>query len=210
MANGYTLSRVPGRGLSNIWTITKNGETKRACVRTTRDRWIAFPPLEQGAKWKTLDEVQLVIVAAVDSKEKPKNIEVYLLPADEVRRRFNAAYAARVGADHVVRENYGMWVGLDPDPRENTPGYVGSGIIAQYPRVAVYSVESLLADEAAEPASDAEEIEVFDGVQERAEEPGEPERALTIAGVMARAREQLAEIAGVRVEAVKLDLKIEY
>jgi hypothetical protein len=43
---------------------------------------------------------------------------------------------------------------------------------------------------------------------ERAEAP-EP-RFTTIAQVMAWAREQVADIAGVRLEAVKLDLKLEY
>src|SRR5215469_12237341 len=42
--NGYALSRLPGRGLSNVWHISKNGDSKVASIRTTRDRWIAFPP----------------------------------------------------------------------------------------------------------------------------------------------------------------------
>jgi hypothetical protein len=157
--------------------------------------------------------VQVVIVAAVDSKENPEKIEVYVFPADEVRRRFDAAYTARTGAGHTVREDFGMWVLLDPDSRANTPGhspgYVGSGIIAQHPRVAMYSIESLLADERAEPDTDTQpqQVEVLRGVEAR---PEEPQRPLTIAGVMAWARERVAEIAGVRVEAVKLDLKLEY
>ena len=94
-AQGYSMERVPGRGLSNIWNVTKDGETKVASIRTTRDRWIAFPPLEGGTKWKTLDDVDTVIVATVDSKEEPENIEVYIFPSDDVRKRFDAAYAAR-------------------------------------------------------------------------------------------------------------------
>ena len=43
--------------------------------------------------------------------------------------------------------------------------------------------------------------------EERAEEALRP---ATIAEVMAWARERVAEIAGVRIEAVKLDLKLEY
>ena len=39
-----------------------------ASVRTTRDRWIAFPPLDGGTRWKTLDDVELVLVAAVDEE----------------------------------------------------------------------------------------------------------------------------------------------
>jgi hypothetical protein len=49
---GYALKRQPGRGLSNTWEVTKDGEAKIASVRTTRDRWIAFPPLDGGPAGK--------------------------------------------------------------------------------------------------------------------------------------------------------------
>src|SRR5690242_18103236 len=74
---GYTLKRQPGRGLSNTYEVTKNGKTKIASVRTTRDRWIAFPPLDKGTRWKTLDDVDLVLVSAVDNRENPQNVDVY-------------------------------------------------------------------------------------------------------------------------------------
>src|SRR5580658_2824944 len=76
---GYTMSRLPGRGLSNVWQVQKNGKAQIAAIRTTRDRHIAFPPLEGGKKWKTLDDVDLVIVAATDSKHDPKKVAVYIL-----------------------------------------------------------------------------------------------------------------------------------
>ncbi|MFZ1962569.1 MAG: hypothetical protein WAU78_03725 [Roseiarcus sp.] len=208
-SQGYALERLPGRGLSNIWTITKDGKKQRAAIRTTRDRWIAFPPLAKGTKWKTLDEVDVVIVASVDSKEDPENIEVFIFPADEVRKRFDAAYAARKQTGHVIRENFGMWVALDYPKRtpRDAPIAVGSGIADKHKRIAVYSIEKLLAENAdslAAASEDAEEAEAL----ERAE-ASEP-RFTTIAQVMAWTREQIAEIAGVRVEAVKLDLRVEY
>lgn len=143
-AQGYVLDRVPGRGLSNIWTITKNGKSQKACIRTTRDRWFAFPPLDGGKKWKTLNEVDVVIVAAVDSRDDPENVEVYIFPATEVRKRFDAAYAARTNAGQTVRINFGMWVGLDQDAR-NIPASVGSGIIDTFKAVAVFPIVDLLA-----------------------------------------------------------------
>src|SRR5687768_16634384 len=91
-AQGYSLSRQPGRGLSNIWNADRDGTTHSISIRTTRDRSIAFPPLKQGTKWKTLDDVDLVAVSSVDTKENPKNVEVYIFPAAEVQKRFNAAY----------------------------------------------------------------------------------------------------------------------
>ncbi len=68
---GYKLTRVPGRGLSNIWSMEKGGKTQMAAIRTTRDRWIAFPPLNGGTEWKTLDDVKLVVVAAVELEREP-------------------------------------------------------------------------------------------------------------------------------------------
>jgi hypothetical protein len=205
-AQGYELERVPGRGLSNIWKISKDGKTQLAAIRTTRDRWIAFGRLAKEAKWKTLNDVDTVIVASVDSKEEPENVEVFIFPADEVRKRFDASYAARVNAGIVMRNEFAIWVNLDLDKR-NVPVAVGSGIIEKYKPVAIFSIEKLLAENAvrlATPSEDTDEAEAL----ERAEAP-EP-RFTTIAQVMTWAREQVADIAGVRVEAVKLDLKLEY
>src|SRR5437764_14728201 len=63
-AKGFKLTRVPGRGRSNVWKIERQGKTQRASIRTTKDRCFAFPPLKRGTKWKTLDDVDVVIVAA--------------------------------------------------------------------------------------------------------------------------------------------------
>ena len=200
---GYALKRVPGRGLSNIWSMEKDGKKHLASIRTTRDRWIAFPPLNGGAKWKTLDEVELVVVAAVDSKEEPENIEVYIFPADEIRKRFNAAYAARIEAGHAIRDNFGMWVGLDPDLRR-VASSVGSGIVEHHIRVAMYSIDALLSAKLGPPPYGEDGA----AIDQKAE--CELTCPTTIAEVMAWAREHVAEIAGVPVDAVKLDLKVEY
>lgn len=209
---GYHPKKVPGRGLSNVWLLERDGKTQSASIRTTRDRWIAFPPLEGGSRWKTLDDVDLVVVAAVDSKENPRNIEVYVFPAQEVRQRFNAAYASRREAKQVMRDDFGMWVGLDRDVRE-LPASVGSGIVEQHAPVAVYAINDLVSEvgkrpsaptrtsstPTAAPASTVIEVDETD-----------VPRANTISDVMAWARRRISEIAGVRVETVKLDLKIEY
>ena len=196
---GYTMQRVAGRGLSNIWNIEKDGESQVASIRTTQDRWFAFPPLKDGAAWKTLDDVEAVIVAAVDDREDPENAEVYMFPADEVRKRFDAAYVARTEAGRSVKDNFGMWVALDLDKR-GLPVSVGSGIIEQYKSLAVYPIEDLLVDEA--DYSD-DDIALID-------EAVESSQFRTIAEVMAWARERVADLAGVDVETVKLDLKMEY
>lgn len=200
-AQGFELERVPGRGLSNVWNLKRDGAVQPASIRTTRDRWFAFPPLANGNRWKTLDEVDLVVVAAVDSKDSPKNIEVYIFPAEEVRKRFKSAHKARSEAGLAVRDDFGMWVGLDADVR-GIPASVGSGIVDQHPPVAVYPIETLLSGNekptgiGAMPASAARQSITPD--------------TTTIADVLSRARQQIADIAAVRVEAVRLDLKIEY
>lgn len=202
-AQGHSMERVPGRGLSNIWNVTKDGETKVASIRTTRDRWFAFPPLEGGTKWKTLDDVDTVIVATVDSKDEPENIEVYIFPADEVRKRFDEAYAARQKNGQSVKDNFGMWIGLDQDKR-GIASSVGSGIIDHYECVATYAISDLLDETQAESA-----IGDADANQE-AVEASDLDEPSTIAEVISFARDHIARLAGVPHDSVKLDLKIEY
>jgi hypothetical protein len=200
---GFELEKQPGRGLSNIWTLRRNGTSQSASIRTTRDRWFAFPPLDGGKRWKTLDDVDAVVVAAVDSKERPLNVEVYLFPAKEVRQRFDAAYAARRDAGLIVRDNFGMWVALDRDER-GVPASIGSGIADEHKPIAVYSVRNLVDGNtkgANDIPSDAASLEIAGS---------RVSRVTTIGEVMSWARQRISEIAGVRIEAVRVDLKIEY
>ena len=199
---GYEIiTRQPGRGLSNVWDLKKGGKTQAASFRTTRDRWIAFPPLEGGKKWKTLDDVELVVVATVDSKENPKNAQVYVLPASDVRDRFVASRAARIKNGHTVRDDFGMWVNLDADHRD-TASAVGSGIVQKYSPVATYVLDVLF--------QEMTSVHSDDGDTAITEPDDEKAQLVTISDVMTWARERVADIAGVRVEAVKLDLKVEY
>jgi hypothetical protein len=196
--SGFKLVRKPGRGLSNTWELTKGGKTRVASVRTTRDRWIAFPPLNGGKNWKTLDDVDLVLVSAVDDRLNPQNVDVYLFPADEVTKRFDRSYAARIAAGHTIRDDYGMWVMLDKgDP--SVPGQVGSGLAADYPAIARFSLDEL-------QASSAEAAREVDSVVPDAADQIEP---ATVGEVLAWARNRIASLSGVSTDAIKLDLKIE-
>lgn len=200
--NGYALKRQPGRGLSNTWEVAKDGETKIASVRTTRDRWIAFPPLEEGKRWKTLDDVDLVLVAAVDDNKNPQNVDVYLFPADVVRDRFNASYAARLENGHTVRDNYGMWVMLDAGDTQ-VPSQVGAGLAAEYPAIARFTIDELEADAVVtETATEASAMESDDT-------DGTTPAFVTVAEVLASARTEIARLTGMSPSAIKLDLKIE-
>lgn len=195
---GYELERVPGRGLSNIWTMSKDGQSEIASIRTTQDRWFAFPPLNNGENWKTLDDVDTVVVAAVDDRDNPRNVEVYVFPADEVRNRFNAAYSARIEAGQTVRNNFGMWVALDVDDR-GIAASIGSGIREQFPPVAIYPVEGL-----------GDNANPRDSMAKHEAEPVGDDPRLTIGDILSRARSDIAATAGVEVDAVNLDLKIAY
>lgn len=189
------LKRIPGRGKSNVWEIEEGSQVKRVAVRTTQDRWFAFPPMENGTKWKTLSDVDIVIVASVDDREDPKRVEVYRFDADEVRERFDESYAARTEVGQRHPDGYGMWVALDKD-RRGLPASVGSGIAAEHPPIATYPLDQ----------GGAEEPVAADEKGEDAVPGPEPE---TIATVMSFARARIAELSGVPEEAVKLDCRIE-
>jgi hypothetical protein len=199
---GYTMTRVPGRGLSNVWTIEKDGKKETASIRTTRDRWIAFPPLAGGTKWKTLDDVTTVIVASVDDRLDPQAVEVYKFDAKEVRKSFADSYAARIGAGHKVDDNFGMWVALDEDTR-GMPASIGAGLAVKHPPIETHKMIDLIDDVTVVQAGAAEGAPAT-------EELGEPVQLVTIAEVMTWARGRVAELAGVTIDAVKLELKVEY
>ncbi len=202
---GYELERQPGRGLSNTYRVTKDGKDKIASVRTTRDRWIAFPPLDGGTRWKTLDDVELVLVAAVDDHQNPQNVDVYLFPADEVRKRFDASYAARVANGHTVRNDYGMWVKLDAgDPAVVTQ--TGAGLAEDYPRIARFTIDEL---EAGAGVTLATKEMVEEGPAVPPEEESEGVPALnTVGDVLTFAREKIATLTGLPADTIKLDLKM--
>lgn len=202
---GYALKKQPGRGLSNTYELTKDGKTQTASIRTTRDRWIAFPPLDDGKRWKTLDDVDLVLVAAVDNRLNPQNVEVYLFPADEVRKRFDASYAARIANDHRVRNNYGMWVLLDKGD-DAVISQVGHGLAEEYPRIANFSIDELegvvakdVRKMASEAALDPEEVVPVTDAGPALN---------TVADVLTFARQKIATLTGMPTETIKLDLKM--
>lgn len=197
---GLAPKRVPGRGRANIWEIGEDGRHKRVSIRTTRDRWIAFPPLEKGTKWKTLDDVDVVVVAAVDDRDDPRNVEVYRFDAAEVRRRFDASYAARIDAGQTVRDDFGMWLNLDEDDR-GLAASVGAGLATVHPPITTFPLEGLTAEIPAEPAAVPEDRDTAGTPATR-----EPQ---TIADVMDWARKRIATLSGVCVDAVKLDCRIE-
>jgi hypothetical protein len=201
-AAGYSMKRLPGRGLSNTYEMTKDGVSKTASVRTTRDRYIAFPPLDQGKRWKTLSHADLVLVSAVDDPLNPQNVDVFLFPGDEVRKRFDANYAVRIENGHTVRDNFGMWVMIDKGD-DTIPSQVGHSLAADYPAIARFTIDEL------EAAIELETQQMAAGANPELDDviPGLPVLN-TVADVLAFAREKIATLTGMPVDAIKLDLKM--
>lgn len=197
---GYAYKRRPGRGLSNTYELTKGNVTKIACVRTTKDRAIAFVPQEGGKRWKTLSESDLVLVSAIDSREEPRFIAVHLFDAREVTQRFDTSHKVRIKNGHKVEDDYGMWVPLDKAD-DTVPSQAGHGLAADFPPIANYNIDDLLEDCNAGEALAEEVVHTADAA-----------RAFdlkTVAEVLNFSREKIADLTGVPIEGIKLDLKME-
>jgi len=201
--NGLELKRRPGRGLSNVYETTKNGSTHAVSIRTTRDRWMAFPPMNNGTRYKTLDDVDQVLVAAVDDQHNPQNVDIYLFPANEVRRRFDVAYAARIANGNTVRNDYGMWVKLDPADSDSV-GQIGAGIAVDYPRIARFTIDELEFGTAPEATKLLDE----DNAIPESEEIDRMVDFSNVADVLSFARARIAELTGIAADTIRLELRM--
>ena len=187
--------------------MTRDGKTRLASVRTTRDRAIAFPPLEGGKKWKTLSAADLVLVSAVDDRFNPQNVDVHLFPGNEVRKRFDASYAARIAARHIVKDNWGMWITLDKGD-DQVPSQVGHSLAIDYPRIARFTIDELEAELDPEIRKMADEAPLVEEEVSAPEAVVEGRRLGTVAEVLAFARKKIANLTGMPAETIKLDLKM--
>lgn len=143
----------------------------------------------------------MVLVSTVDAPEEPQNVSVHLMPADEVRRRLDASYAARIAQGHTVRNNFGMWVMLDKGD-ERTPTQVGHSLAVDYPAIAEYSLDELEAE-----LDIAEGPSAADLDDETDESVGIP-ALQTVSDVLEFARERIAKLTGLPAATIKLDLKM--
>jgi hypothetical protein len=134
---GWTVAREPG-GKSSVRRITKGRVTKTVSIRTTQDRHIAFPRNDDDSGWSTLSEVDAVLAVSVDDRESPKFGLVHLIDAEEMRERFDRAYAARSAAGHTMPLGRGIWLSLYvAEPKtDSPPGLVGAGAGLDHPPIA--------------------------------------------------------------------------
>ena len=192
---GYKLKKKPGRGPLQVYWATRDGKTLLVSIRTTKNRRFAFPPLKGG--WKTLDDVDLVVVSSVDDTDDPQNAEVYLFSSQAVREKLNAEYAVRTGDGYIITEEVGLWICLDPIA-EDYPGSAGSGLADDDSRIAVFPLSG------GEVSSSKEDSSLQSG-----QESDPIHRKGRIADILFDTRKDIANIAGVDVESVKLELSIE-
>ena len=133
---GWKVERVQGSGKSSVRRITKGAERKTVSIRTTQDTWIAFPRIENDKAWRTLDEVDAVVPVSVDDPHNPKFAKVHLIDGDEMRDRFNRAYAARKKAGHTIPIGRGVWVSLYLPEARDPVSHVGAGAGLKFPPIA--------------------------------------------------------------------------
>jgi len=181
-------------GKASVRRISKDGDSKLVSIRTTQDQWIAFPPKPEQDGWITLDDVDVVVAVSVDANDPPREALVHWLPADEMRKRFDAALEARVAAKRVQPDRRGIWIPLyerEADNRENV-SYIGGGAGLDYPAIARVPIDG---GDGAPPRAAANGVD--DG-------EGNDEDALTIA----EAKRRLSRTLGVPESSIKIIVEV--
>ena len=123
---GWKIVKPGGFGKARIYRITKGSESKLVAIRTTQDAWIAFPRTADNTKWATLSAVDAVVVASVDPDD-PRFARIHMIDANEMRSRFDRAYAARLAAGYTIPRERGIWISLYDDETSNPVTLVGAG-----------------------------------------------------------------------------------
>jgi len=151
---GWTVERIAGSGKASVRRITKGKLAKVVSIRTTQDQWIAFPRTPDDNAWATLQDVDCVVASSVDDYDNPQFAQVHKIPGDEMRRRFDKAYAARKKANHVVPVGRGVWLSLYEKEANEPVSYVGGGIGLAYPAIARVPLSDMSGDSTSQATAD--------------------------------------------------------
>jgi hypothetical protein len=187
---GWTIERIAGSGKSSVRRITNGKLTEIVSIRTTQDRWIAFPRTPDDNAWATLQDVDCVVASSVDDYDNPRFAQVHKIPGDEMRRRFDKAYAARKKANHVVPVGRGVWLSLYEKEATEPVSYVGGGIGLAYPAIARVPLSDMSGDSTSKATG------------EDLRDDGTAEAPLTIA----EAKRRLARSLGVNESDIKITI----
>ena len=132
---GWKVERIPREGKSSVRRITKGNIAKKVSIRTTQDRWIAFPRNKKNDAWATLRDVDFVVASSVDDIDNPRFAQVHLIEGDDMRGRFDRAYAARKQAGHALPDGRGVWVSLYDTESNDPVTHVGAGAGLAFPAI---------------------------------------------------------------------------
>jgi len=139
--NGWAVERVQGSGKSSVRKITKAGKSLIVSIRTTQDTWIAFPRKKDDSDWVTLSDVDAVVAVSVDDAREPRFAKVHIIGGDDMRERFNRAYAARKQAGHSIHVGQGVWIALYLADANEPKAHVGAGAGLKHPAIATIPLE---------------------------------------------------------------------
>lgn len=192
---GWKVERVQGSGKSSVRRITKGAESKIVSIRTSQDTWIAFPRVAGDKGWRTLDEVGAVVPVSVDDRHNPKFAKVHLIDGDEMRDRFDRAYAARKKAGHTIPIGRGVWVSLYLPEAQDPVNRIGAGAGLKFPPIATVPLTPELIA-AMEETSGAGEVEAYAAADDE-------EAPLSIA----EAKRRLAKTLGVDAANIKITVE---
>ena len=133
---GWTPERIARSGKSSVRRITNGKITKTVSIRTSQDTWIAFPRNAKDDGWATLADVDYVVAATVDNRDNPHFAQVHLIEGDEMRMRFDRAYAARKKAGYTMPVGRGIWLSLYEKESTQPVTLVGGGAGLDHPPIA--------------------------------------------------------------------------
>jgi len=109
---GWQVERIPGNRKSSLRRLTNTTTSALATIRTSQDRHIAFPRDDLDDCWLTLNDADVVVVAALDDPD------------------------ARIGAGYTIPIGRGLWLPLYVPESESQPNLVGAGAGLAFPPVA--------------------------------------------------------------------------
>ena len=187
---GWKVERIARSGKASVRRITKGKEEKTVSIRTSRDTWIAFPRTSDDAAWATLADVDFVVASSVADRVNPRFAQVHLVPGDEMRQRFDRAYAARKKAGHTMPVGRGIWLSLYEKEASAPVSLVGGGIGLAHPPIAKVPLTG-------------QEIEAEDADSEPAQSVAAAGASLTIA----EAKRGLARSFGVSEDAIEITIR---
>ncbi len=156
--DGWRVEPIARSGKPSVRRITKGKLQKTVTIRTSQDTWIAFPRTQKDNAWATLADVDCVVVASVNDRVNPQFAQVHFVPGDEVRERFDRAYAARKKAGHTVPVGRGVWLSLYEKESTNPVSLVGGGIALAHPPIAKVPLSGQVVDTLSEK-QDSEPVE---------------------------------------------------